>query len=185
METGLPNGRCSSSLVFPATFFLPLLARDFRFGCASVSEVAEVCKGECEIGGKGTVGATDSALSGADVPPTSRGPLRIESGELWLDCSTGVATVASAAGWCSPDFGGGGLPSSGTVEVRRKVVLRPWLSPRVSLVSLVGFARDRDGDDKHQMWYLRQWYRSVSLEILSFSPEMRNFGLSYLWEVKM
>lgn len=93
---GLPNARCSS-FSFSSAFLLPLLGRDcdFRF-CGSVSEVA-VDEGECDIGGKGTVGVTDSAVSGADVPPTSRGPLRVESGEL-LDCSMGIATVASAVG---------------------------------------------------------------------------------------
>lgn len=126
-------------------FFLSCpLARDFR-SRGSGPDVAKD-EGECDIGGKGTVGA-ESEESGAELPPSSRGPLRIESGEP-LDCSAciSVATLVavvvvvlvvvvlvvvmmamgpSAAGWSFDlDLVDGGLPSSGTVEVRRKVVLR-------------------------------------------------------------
>lgn len=98
------------------------------------------------------MGAIESAESGAELPPSSRGPLRIESGDP-LDCSAcisvatllavvkvavvvvvvGVVVVvvevvmkSSAAGRSLDldlDLDGGGLFSSGTVEVRRKVVL--------------------------------------------------------------
>lgn len=116
------------------------LTRDFR----SRGSVSDVAKDECVIGGKGTVGATESAESGAELPPSSKGPLRIESGDP-LDCPAciSVALVAvavavvvvivvvvmvamlepSAAGRSLDfDLDGGGLPSSGTVEVRRKVL---------------------------------------------------------------
>lgn len=173
-ETGLPNARCSS-LIFLSAFLLSLLARDCDFRSRSRGSGSDVEKdeGECDIGGKGTVGATESAESGAELPPSSRGPLRIESGDP-LDCSAciSVATLAavmvavvvvgvvvvvvvevvmvvmkpSAVGRSfnlDLDLDGGGLLSSGTIEVRRKVVLWPWLSPRVPLVSLAGFVRNR------------------------------------------
>lgn len=150
-ETGLPNARCSS-LVLPLVLLLSFpLARDFR-SRGSGSDVAKD-EGERDIGGKGTVGATESAESGAELPPSSRGPLRIESGDP-LDCSACISVailvavvvlvvVEPSGRSLDLDLVGGGLLSSGTVEVRRKVVLWPWLSPRVPSVSLAGFARDR------------------------------------------
>jgi len=83
------------------------------------------------------VGATESAESGAELPSSSRGPLRIESGDP-LDCSAcisvatlvAVAVVVVVVVVVKPsapgrsydlDLDGGGLLSSGTVEVRRKI----------------------------------------------------------------
>lgn len=142
-------------MTLPPEFLLSFpLARDCDFRSGSRGSGSDVAKdkGECDIGGKGTVGAIESAESGAELPPSSRGPLRIESGDP-LDCSAcisvatlvavvkvavvvvvvGVVVVvvevvmkSSAAGRSLDldlDLDGGGLFSSGTVEVRRKVVL--------------------------------------------------------------
>jgi len=187
--TGLPNARCSS-WILPSTFLLsfPVLARDLLRFRGSGSDVAKD-EGECDIGGKGTVGATESAESGAELPPSSREPLRIESGDP-LDCSAciSVATLVAVAAVevvvvvvmlsvagnsfdLDLDLDGGGLLSSGTVEVRRKVVLWPWLSPRVSLVSLAGFVR---------VWGVR--VASVKRDISENDPDNTKFKIG-IWDV--
>lgn len=72
---------------------------------------------DLEIIGNATVGASDSAESGADDPPSKSDPLKIESGVPFKDCAFGKTGPPKTSLIFDEVF------SSGTVEVRRNVDL--------------------------------------------------------------
>lgn len=65
--------------------------REEFWSCDDSNAPKDVCD---EIGGKGAVGAIESAVFGAEFAPSSKGPLKIESGDPLLnDCSTGIMVL--------------------------------------------------------------------------------------------